>query len=1065
MKKSLLILSALALGWSTPAFADTLEAGTADSPNYYVLKASRGVPYLAVSAETLTNNGVETTLYRTNDISAANIWAVTPGSAEGTLKITAYGSELGLMEFKNADGVSYAMNSVATLSEPADIYPRYLNDGTVSLSLFMTSGIEIIDGAYALYSLDAGTGSPFLGNWQSNDAGTKWTAYKLDMTNGADAAIDALEIDLIRPQAEAMVAEYKGYFNGYIASVPWVANELNAGIEQLNNYVVTLNYDSDIKTIWNTACSNANKVLATVFSDKVCALKNLRRAAKNLNAYIAVNGAGSNFESVTYMADFNAQFTFKSVENGGYKLFNSNTGKYINASMNQTDSEETAAAFYPFLHANGAYSGIAFSLNADHSGNGFNVNEQAAGTLVSYGVNDPGSIWSVVEIDEAAALAEAVNSVKAMAQYIPNVPTEIATIIQPAVDQADNLKYDAQLASEAAALCAKLAESNTLLETMLDGKIGALKNLRRASGNKNSYEAVNVEGNNYLPVASADDFNAQFTFKSVGDGGYKLFNATTSTYIGNNLTPVESADDAKVVYPVLNNNSGFYGVSYPFSADKTGNGFNANNNADPTGGPLTSYGIADGGSIWGLNLIDPEAKLNEAINSVKDALEPYIPNVPAEIAAVLQKAIDEANTLEYNPEMASKAAALRTNAITEGNSMLDTQLADKVWTLKNLRRAAIKGMNSYIAVNGTSTNYLPVAFMASPNAQFTFESVEDGGYKLYNANTKTYITAAYNQTKEASEALTVYPVLNSYGNYYGVAFPFAADKTGNGFNENTVSDPVGGGLTGWNINDGGSIWGLAEYDEEQAFAEVGPTMKLVLESYIPNVPAAVGAILQSAIDAANELVYNAKSVVNPDVLLSETMADANKTLTTALTNKNWALKNLRNGFVKADTATEAFNVGQTDAADNDYDFMPTDDGGFILYSPSAKMYLGPGVEIENAGTMMTLVAEQKDAQKVYPVLNRFVDSNNNFYGISFPLTNSSANGTKGLNTNQNGMYSYNINDGGSIFSVALKSETVAIEEVEAAEAGAEVVYDLQGRRVKGNAKGLLIVNGRKVYRL
>ncbi len=49
-------------------------------------------------------------------------------------------------------------------------------------------------------------------------------------------------------------------------------------------------------------------------------------------------------------------------------------------------------------------------------------------------------------------------------------------------------------------------------------------------------------------------------------------------------------------------------------------------------------------------------------------------------------------------------------------------------------------------------------------------------------------------------------------------------------------------------------------------------------------------------------------------------------------------------------------------------------------------------------------------------------------------------------------------------TLAVDSEGIptGVEEV-AAEAGSEVVYDLQGRRVNGNAKGLLIVNGRKVF--
>ena len=51
-----MFLSAVALAANAYA-ADQLVAGTADAPNYYVLKAGRGTPYLAYSADYLTTPG------------------------------------------------------------------------------------------------------------------------------------------------------------------------------------------------------------------------------------------------------------------------------------------------------------------------------------------------------------------------------------------------------------------------------------------------------------------------------------------------------------------------------------------------------------------------------------------------------------------------------------------------------------------------------------------------------------------------------------------------------------------------------------------------------------------------------------------------------------------------------------------------------------------------------------------------------------------------------------------------------------------------------------------------
>ncbi|MDE6512915.1 MAG: hypothetical protein K2L05_01870, partial [Muribaculaceae bacterium] len=190
MKKTVLFLSALALAANVYA-ADKLVAGTDDAPNYYVLKAGRGVPYLAYSAENLEyNSNVEVNLHRTDDLSEANIWAVTPGEAEGTIKVVAYGTTRGLMNFVKSDGSGafYGSGAVATTVKAKDIYPIYNANGTVSLAINNAAGkATITEGETTTteyYTLDATANSEFCGNWIPNDAGTNWTAYQLDMTNG-----------------------------------------------------------------------------------------------------------------------------------------------------------------------------------------------------------------------------------------------------------------------------------------------------------------------------------------------------------------------------------------------------------------------------------------------------------------------------------------------------------------------------------------------------------------------------------------------------------------------------------------------------------------------------------------------------------------------------------------------------------------------------------------------------------------------------------------------------------------------------------------------------------------
>ncbi len=53
MKKSLLILSLLALTATSARAFDTLERGTADSPNYYLIKSNSG-RYVSYSADEIS---------------------------------------------------------------------------------------------------------------------------------------------------------------------------------------------------------------------------------------------------------------------------------------------------------------------------------------------------------------------------------------------------------------------------------------------------------------------------------------------------------------------------------------------------------------------------------------------------------------------------------------------------------------------------------------------------------------------------------------------------------------------------------------------------------------------------------------------------------------------------------------------------------------------------------------------------------------------------------------------------------------------------------------------------
>lgn len=640
MKKSIAILSMALLACNAYA-ADKLVPGTVEAPNYYVITANRGLPFVTYTAEKMTDGKAETTLYRSDKLSKEAVWAVVAGQVEGTVNIYNYTTGNGadkeyMFAFNNknedAEFVGDSDSGTATTtSEAADVYVKDNDNGSYGLAL--KSEIGSADGGY--WGLDATSGetTKFLGNWLSyNDGGTRWWFYKVDVDKDIDAELEAIQTEAYREKMTPMVEEYTGKFQSYIDAVPYVEKELNEGIDALNQLEVTANYAAKITDIWNECMSKANATLNTMFADKLYALKNLRRAAQNLNSFVAVNMTSDNYMPVALMADFNAQFTLKSVENGGYQFYNDETKTYIGRKESETETE--------------------------------------------------------------------------------------------------------------------------------------------------------------------------------GEDGKK--ETVTTQWFG----PVEDAASAVTVYPVLNTNDGYYGISFPFAESKTGDGFNANSWADPDGGDLVEWGINDGGSIWQLVEVDVESILNDAVNRVKTALEPYIPNVPEEVAAVLKKAIQGTEYLEYNSSLASNASALVNNAIAAGNDILKKDLGGKKWELKSLR-------NGYIEVAKGDEKVTKVSNTRSDASTYSFVNDNEGGYRIYSPVAELYFgpivdgDGGTDVTLVAAEAdaIKVYPVLNSHSGYYGVSFP-TTDGGTYGINANAS------GLHGYTINDGGSIFSIAFVNVSTGIVEV-----------------------------------------------------------------------------------------------------------------------------------------------------------------------------------------------------------------------------------------------------
>lgn len=432
-------LTVIAEGKAEDVDKNKLVAGTADAPNYYVLKAGRGIPYLAYSADAIDGgSGVETHLHRTNDLSAANIWAVTPGEAEGTLHIAAYESTRGLMDFVSADGVSYQMGALATVANVQDIYPVYNEDGTVSLSVINARGYDVVseDGVNVtyFYTLDAtGGSSEFCGNYIPNTNGTNWSAFKLDLTNGVDAALGAVEGDVLAAEVKAMVDQYVASFQGYIDNVPAVAAELQEGIDALKSVEPTQDYATEIQNIWSEYTSKASAALNTIYAGKDVAFKNLRRADVDKTSYISVDAEAHVFPMTETYIDYPAAvFTLETADEG-YYLYNSTSQIYFGYDSNNITTvtdKENAQAIKLMLNSNGGFTGVSVLLSGVGGQNALNADQNESTNLVLWYAADAGSIWSIDAVEDAEVEVSGVYFNGIVGNVGESV--EVSAVIEPA---------------------------------------------------------------------------------------------------------------------------------------------------------------------------------------------------------------------------------------------------------------------------------------------------------------------------------------------------------------------------------------------------------------------------------------------------------------------------------------------------------------------------------------------------------------------------------------------------------------------------------------------------------
>ena len=586
--------------------ADVLEAGTAEAPKYYVIKANRGLPYVTYTAEAKNNGGAETHLYRANALSEAAVWAVVPGSVDGTVNIYNYTTKDSedkayIINYVTKDGSEFVGgqdSGTATTGEAQDVYVMNNGNGSYGLALKCLNGYN---GAF--WGLDATQNSEFLGNWYScGDAGTQWWCYRVDVSNGVEAGLEGVNKAFLKEEMDPVIASYKGYFQDYMEAVPYVQTELQEGIDALDQLEPTADYNTQINNIWGQYTNKANAKLNTMFDGKEVAFQNVRRETNgNAKPYISV-GETNYPMTENYATDPAAVFILESTtydeDVPSYYMYNAETQKYYGANNVPVDTKEEATSIRFILQSDSGFIGVNILANGI-SGDQNGLNADPNGNPLTYWYPaDGGSIWKIIEYTNDKALSEAISGVKtALEPYIPNMPEDIAEVLQAAVNEATKLEYSADVASKANAILTNaLADANNYLKNNLGGKNWALKSLR------NGYVDVAAGQTLVETISSQESANSVYEFIKVEDGGYKIYNQVAKSFFGPYVKKTEDSNetyvslvsnyaDAIKVYPVLNHSGSFYGISFALT-DGGNRGFNTNDHG------LHEYGINDGGSIF-----------------------------------------------------------------------------------------------------------------------------------------------------------------------------------------------------------------------------------------------------------------------------------------------------------------------------------------------------------------------------------------------------------------------------------------------------------------------------------
>ncbi len=784
---------------------DVLEAGTAASPNYYIIQANRGTNrFLGYDA-----SAANTQLVRTSTITSSNVWEVTEGTASGSYVFKNHDADVYMFTFGTDTPGNSAQANVS--STPVDVFPKSMNNGAYALSLNNANGYFHQDSKQNNTALDApGGASTTLGNYIPVEGeGTTYWLTKFNVAEGQtfdEAFAEAALTAEARLSTESAIATLNGYA-AYTSIPAGLISTINSTIDDLRNIKGSEDYQTVIENM-------KNGVVSEYVSGQTFALKSLFRAGSEYSDghdFIGVNSNGNSYQWSNDAQDYKSWFTFVPADGGGFVLYNVYTKTYVaqagyGAQIAPTTDLASAQVIKPQFNSNGDYSGIGFgagsyALHAQQP----SQNNKSGGKLSYYIMNDPGAVWTVEPINTDNVVSDYLTNV--ISAFTDNVPASVVPILDNFISANTDTKYiDFDFLGYQ-------APANAELETVFNGKIWTLRNLRRVADASidNYYLAVNTEGDDYESVTSSADFNALYKFTSVAGGGYTLYNSNTKTYIGfvnSQFTPVDEESSAQTFYPVICQGGNFCGISLPMNANKTGNGINVDTKAT---GKAVPWGYTDSGSIWAIHLFDEDEAVEEITGNIETDLASYAANIP-EVKSIMDAAIAQLDDLTYSPTLASEAAAIEAKAIEDANAYMNEYLNGKSFSLKGLRNNKFECF--------TENGFTVVATDDNVDTYFGFKKAEDGGYILSNWNSTKYVGPAQSGSMtivtDAENAVKVYPTLYKVAGLYGIAFPFE-NSTANG----TEGLNINTGLHSWDISNGpGSVFTLVNHGETVGVVEI-----------------------------------------------------------------------------------------------------------------------------------------------------------------------------------------------------------------------------------------------------